>query len=136
MPGSIGGAVADRLTDAGVVALTLIGWAVLAYVVVLLPVSAGSQAVLYAAGFVALSGSVALVYELYLARARGRGPARPATALLGTGMRFAVIAEFALWLQSLRLLTPGYAVLLAAAFIFLEFLARQAGDSERGQRRG
>lgn len=107
----------------------------LAYVVVALPVSAGGQAVFYTAGFVAVAGSTALVCELYQSRTRPHGAPRRAVALLGTGMRFALAVEFALWLQSLRVLTAGYVVLLVGAFLFLEFLARQVAD-DRDRARG
>lgn len=127
-------ALADRVTEAAVVALTVLGWMVLAYVVVALPVSPGAQTVLYSAGFVALAGSTALLYEFYQSRTRSGRPPRRAVSLLGTGMRFALVVEFALWLQSLRALTAGYLVLLVGAFLFLEFLARQAADDrERGR---
>jgi hypothetical protein len=122
--------VAERLTEAGVVALAVASWAVLAYVIFVLPVSPGTQVVLIAAGFVALSCSTALVCGLYVSRAMARGGDLRAAAAIGTGMRFALIVEVGLWLQSLRVLTAGYAVLLVGAFIFLEFLARQARDSE------
>ena len=105
------------------------------YVVIALPVSPGAQAVFYTAGFVALAGSAALTCELYQRRMRSGEPGRPAVAHLGTGMRFALAVEFALWLQSLRALTAGYLVLLVGAFLFLEFLARQAAD-DRDRRRG
>jgi hypothetical protein len=101
---------------------------VLAYVVIVLPVSPATQAVFYTAGFVGIAGSTALLYELYQSRTRPAGPRRHAVSLLGTGMRFALVVEFALWLQSLRVLTAGYLVLLVGAFLFLEFLARQAGE--------
>src|SRR5437773_1911383 len=46
--------LADRVTEAAVLVLTALGWAVLGYVVIALPVSPGTQAVFYTAGFVAL----------------------------------------------------------------------------------
>jgi hypothetical protein len=126
--------LADRVTEAAVLALTLLGWLVLAYVVVALPVSPGTQAVFYTAGFVAFAGSAALLYELYQSRTRPSGSPRRAVSLLGTGMRFALAVEFALWLQSLRALTAWYVVLLVGTFLFLEFLARQvADDRDRGR---
>jgi len=127
--------LADRVTEAALVALTFLGWVVLTYVVFALPVSPGAQAVLYTAGFVAIAGSTALVCELYQSRTRRHGAPRRAVLLLGTGMRFALAVEFALWLQSLRVLTAGYVVLLVGAFLFLEFLAKQAAD-DRDRARG
>ena len=126
--------LADRVTEAAVLALTALGWAVLAYVVAVLPVSPSTQAVFYTAGFVALAGSAALTYELYLWRTTRHR--RPAISLLGTGMRFALAVEFALWLQSIRALTAWYLVLLVGAFLFLEFLSRQVAADDRERRRG
>jgi hypothetical protein len=105
---------------------------VLAYVVITLPVTPASQAVFYTAGFVAIAGTTALLYELYESRRRSSRPRRRAVSLLGTGMRLALAVEFALWLQSLRVLTAWYLVLVVGAFLFLEFLARQAGDGLLG----
>ena len=131
---NLGFPLADRVTEAAVIALTVLGWAVLAYVVLALPVTPGAQAVFYTSGFVALAGSTALVYELYQSRTRGGRSHRRAVLLLGTGMRLALAVDFALWLQSLRALTAGYLVLLVGAFLFLEFLARQATeDRDRGR---
>jgi len=109
---------------------------VLAYVLLSLSVSPGTQAVFYTAGFVALAGTTALIYELYYWRTHTPQPRRTAIALLGTGMRFALTVEFALWLQSIRALTAWYLVLLIGAFLFLEFLARQVTADDRGRRRG
>jgi len=127
--------MADRLTELALIALTILGWVVLAYVVFALPVSPGTQTVFYTASFVALAGTTALVYELYQSRTRPAGTAPRAVSLLGTGMRFALAVDFALWLQSLHALTAGYVVLLVGAFLFLEFLSRQAAD-DRDRRRG
>jgi hypothetical protein len=112
------------------VALALGGWLLAAFVVLVLPVTPTAQAVLYAAGFAALSGSWALLRELYVARRQPAGaPAGshpPAIYFLGSGMRFAATAEFGLWLQSLRMLTPVYIVLLIVTYLFLEYLFRAA----------
>ncbi len=114
------------LADLAVALFTAIGWSVVAYAVLALPVSAGAQAVFYTAGFVALAGTVALLMALYEARA-GRAPVRTrAIDQLGTGMRCAVAIEFALWLQSLRMLTPVYLLLILVGFGFLEMLFRRA----------
>ncbi len=114
------------LADLAVVIFTAIGWSVVAYAVLALPVSPGAQAVFYTAGFVALAGSVALLVAAYEARA-GRGASRAhAIDQLGTGMRCAVAIEFALWLQSLRMLTPVYVLVILVGFGFLEMLFRRA----------
>lgn len=102
--------------------LTLGGWAVVAYVVLALPVVPAAQAIFYCAAFVALAGSWALLLRVYYQRRLDRhlGTA----AALGSGMRFALAAEFALWLQSLRMLTPAYAALLVAGYLLAEYLFR------------
>lgn len=114
--------MADRLARTGVALLTVLGWLVVALVVTTLPVSSATQAVFYFAGFVALAGSVALLLELYDTRLGRRRARLSAVNHLGSGMRFAFTFEFALWLQSLRMLTVVYAVLLLVGFLGLEIL--------------
>lgn len=114
-------------------AVAVAGWGLLAYTVSELPVTPASQMVLYSTAFLAICGTSALVLELYHARAERRGPRPHAVAFLGTGMRLALVLDLGLWLQSIRMLTAAYVVLLVAAFLFLEFLARQASD-DRGRR--
>ena len=120
------------LADLAVAMFAAVGWAVVAYVVLVMPVSAGAQAVFYTAGFVALAGTAALVVAMYEARASGAPSRRRAIDGLGTGMRFAVAVEFALWLQSLRMLTPIYVVLILFGFGFLEMLFRRARSYRGG----
>jgi hypothetical protein len=115
------------LADFAVAMFTAVGWAVVAYVVLVLPVSAGAQGVFYTAGFVALAGTVALVVTGYEARAGRTATRKRAVDQLGTGMRFAVAIEFALWLQSLRMLTPIYVLVILSGFGFLEMLFRRIG---------
>ena len=119
-----------------VVVLALGGWAIALFVVVLLPVSPTTQAVFYAAGFAGLAGSWALLRELYyLRRVTIEAASVPsAIGLLGSGMRFAAGVEFALWLQSLRMLTPVYVVLLIVSYLFLEYLFRSAEGRQEGFR--
>lgn len=108
----------------GLLVLTLAGWGILGYVVVRMPVTAGAQGLFYAAAFLALAGTVALVVTLYEARL-GNQQSGWLRSPLATGIRFAVAADAALWLQSLRLLTVGYVVLLVAAFVVMEFVLRR-----------
>jgi hypothetical protein len=54
----------------------------------------------------------------------GTGVHPTAIRFLGSGMRFAFAIEFALWLQSLRMLTPVYVALLVITYVFLEYLFR------------
>jgi hypothetical protein len=122
--------MADRMARLGVALLTAAGWVVVAFVVLTLPVTTGAQAVLYAAGFVAVAGSVALILDSYYARG-ARRVSRPGTiGNLGVGMRFAFTFEFGLWLQSLRMLTAAYAVLLIAGFLALEILFQYAAQRQ------
>jgi hypothetical protein len=124
--------VSDWLADLAVAIFTAVGWLGVAYIVLALPVSAGAQAAFYTAGFVALAGTAALVIAGYGARV-SRTPARGrAIDHLGTGMRFAVAMEFALWLQSLRMLTPIYVLFILVGFSFLEMVFRRA-RSYRGE---
>jgi hypothetical protein len=123
--------MSDWLADFAVAIFTAVGWLVVAYVVLVMPVSTGAQAVFYTAGFVALAGTAALLITAYEARSRRAAPRSRAIDQLGTGMRFAVAMEFALWLQSLRMLTPIYVILILVGFGFLETLFRRA----RGYRR-
>ncbi len=111
-----------------VLALALGGWCIVALVVAVLPVTPSTQAIFYAALFAAITGTWALVREVYRLR---RPPARdlrlaPTGAIhfLGSGMRFAAGAEFALWLQSLRMLTPVYIALVIVSYLALEYLFR------------
>jgi hypothetical protein len=46
-------------------------------------------------------------------------------------MRFAVAVEFALWMQSLRMLSIPLAVLILGGFVLLEYLFQQAATGER-----
>jgi hypothetical protein len=125
--------MSDRVSELGVIALTALGWAVVGYVVLLLPVDTVTQAVFYTAGFVAMTGVCALLLELYHARSGGRRPRPIAVHLLGTGMRFAFLVEFGLWLQSLRMLTAAYAVLLFAGFLFIEYLFQKTSSARGGR---
>ncbi|MEA2638909.1 MAG: hypothetical protein QOF51_303 [Chloroflexota bacterium] len=114
----------ERFGELGVLALAAVGWIVVAIVLLIVPVSPGAQAVFYTAGFVAIASTAALVLELF--QVRTGLPTRPrAISLIGTGMRLAFAVEFGLWLQSLRVLSAGYLVLLVVGFVVLEFLFHQ-----------
>lgn len=111
-----------------VLALALGGSGIVAFVVGTLPVTPVTQAVFYAAGFAGLSGIWALLREFYYGRRPPPGVSRgpSAISLLGSGMRFAFTVEFALWLQSLRMLTPAYVGVLLVSYLLLEYLFRAA----------
>src|SRR5579862_7216479 len=79
------------------------GWALVAYVVLTLPVTPTAEAIFYAGAFGALAGSWAL-----LAKAVYRHRFQRELGLVGAlsgGLRFALAVEFGLWLQSLHMLT-------------------------------
>ena len=125
--------MADRYAGLGLFLFTLVGWTLLLYVIVAIPVSPGGQLLFYGAGLAAIAGSVALVAALYQSRARAG--ARPGVlSTLGMGLRLALTVELALWLQSLRLLTPAYLIFIAAGFFLIEILLRSAGGERRGSR--
>jgi hypothetical protein len=126
--------MADRFAELGLFLFTLVGWALLLYVIIAVRVSPGAQLLFYGAGFVAIAGSVALVTALYQFRVLGAEPRLRAVGTLGVGVRLAITVEFALWLQSLRLLTPAYLIFIAAGFFLTEILLRTAGGERRGSR--
>jgi hypothetical protein len=124
----------DRFAELGLFFVTLLAWLLLVYVIMVLPVSSSTQTVFYGAGFVALAGTAALVSALYQTRARVDGLRHRAVGSLGAGMRFAFAVEFALWLQSLRVLTAAYLIFIAAGFLLIEILFRYASTERRGYR--
>lgn len=71
----------------------------------------------YIFAFTALTASVALLAWLVF---RTYGKPRSPAGFLAHAMLFALIALFALWLQSLRVLTPIVAMLLLGLYAFLE----------------
>lgn len=98
------------------------GWALIAYVVLALPVTPAAQAIFYAGAFGALAGTWALLARL--AYRRRWHQELGIIGALGGGLRFALAVEFGLWLQSLRMLTVPYAVLLVAGYLATEYLFR------------
>ncbi len=98
------------------------GWALVAYVVLALPVTPAAEVIFYAGAFAALAGSWALLARLAYRRRFQRELGL--IAALGGGLRFALALEFGLWLQSLRMLTVPYAVLLLAGYLAMEYLLR------------
>jgi len=102
--------------------LSAAGWALVAYVVLALPVSPTAQIIFYAGAFGALAGTWALIARLVYRRRLQRDIGL--IAALSGGFRFAVAFEFGLWLQSLRMLTVPYAVLLLGAYLATEYLFR------------
>ena len=120
----------DFLAELCVVGLAAVGWVVVTLLVLLVPVSASAQLVFYVAAFVGLSATFALMLELFHARS-GEMPRRRGFQLLGSGMRLAFVIIFALWLQSLRVLTVIYAGLLGVGFVILELLFHQLASGTK-----
>ncbi|HEX9015198.1 MAG TPA: hypothetical protein VF960_04255 [Chloroflexota bacterium] len=100
--------------------LGLIAWSVWGYTVVYLDPDVSLAAVaFYGALFVALTCTLARLRERprYEAADGTFVPARPA---LGHGASIAILVLFALWLQSLRMLTSLNVILLVSALGFVE----------------
>ena len=124
--------MADRFAELGLFLATMVGWALLLYVIIAVPVSPGAQLMFYGAGFVAIAGSATMIATLYQSRVRRAEP--HVLGILGMGLRLAFAIEFALWLQSLRLLTTAYLIFIAAGFFLVEILIRSFGGERRGSR--
>lgn len=82
----------------------------------------GSLAVLalYAFLFPAIAATAALLAWVALRPRTAEGALKPPSALLGHTALLAVIAEFGLWLQSLRMLSPIVVALLVGLYVSLE----------------
>jgi drug/metabolite transporter (DMT)-like permease len=74
----------------------------------------------YVFGFTAIAASAAFLAWLVLRPRLEQGRLRSPAGYLAHSMLLAVIALFALWLQSLRVLTPTVAILLIGLYAFLE----------------
>jgi hypothetical protein len=108
--------MAHLVVAALTLAASVAAWAGLAWLVLNVPPSR-QLAVLaaYVFAFGAITGTAAVVAWLAL----GRGRRSPASYLAHT-MLFALIVLFAVWLQTLRTLTPVVAVLLIGLYVLLE----------------
>jgi hypothetical protein len=95
-------------------------WGGLGWMVLNIPPSRPfAQVGTYVFAFTAITATGALVAWLVL-RPRLDGRLRSPAGYLAHSMLLAVIALFALWLQSLRVLTPTVALLLVGLYTFLE----------------
>jgi hypothetical protein len=74
----------------------------------------------YVFGFAAITSTAALLAWLMLRPRLEEGRLRSPAGYLSHSMLLAVIALFAVWLQSLRMLTPTVAVLLIGLYALLE----------------
>jgi len=74
----------------------------------------------YVFAFTAITATVALLAWLVLRTRFDRERLRSPAGYLAHAMLLALIALFALWLQSLRVLTPIVAILLIGLYTFLE----------------
>ncbi len=118
--------------------LTLAGWAAVAYIVLFVdPTPVLARAAFYAALFVALTCTLARLLggQATADPEREKGPLIPN---LGHAAIVSTLALFAMWLQSLRMLTSLNGTLLAAMFLFIElgfFLSRSGRRRPRSRRR-
>ena len=108
--------VALLMLLAAAAAWTGLGWLVLN----IPPGRPFAQVGAYVFAFTAITASGALVVWLALRPRLEQGRLRSPAGFLAHSMLLAVIALFALWLQSLRVLTPLVAVLLVGLYAFLE----------------
>ncbi len=100
---------------------SLAAWSGLAWLVATIPPGQSLALVaFYLFAFTGLSATAALAAWLALRQRQPAGRLRSPTGYLGHAMLFAAIVLFALWLQSLRMLTPVAAALLLGLYLFLE----------------
>ena len=96
-------------------------WAGLGWMVLTIPPTRPFAAVgTYVFAFTAITATGALLAWLIRRPRHEEGRLRSPAGYLAHSMLLAVIALFALWLQSLRVLTPTVALLLVGLYTFLE----------------
>ena len=123
----------DRMSLAALMGIAAAAcWVALGWLIANVPPSGPmAQAGFYALLFPALACTVTLLAWGLRLFARGEGVRPTPLAYLSHGMVFSSLILFALWLQSLRMLTLVNAVLLLALFGFMEMavlLGRRGGD--------
>ena len=107
----------------GLFAAAAFAWSALAWLVSsFVPENPLALACFYALLYLALATTVSLATWSVKRVNRGDEPQSPLFWDLSHGMLFSSIALFALWLQSLRMLTPLNAALLLAIFTFMELM--------------
>ena len=108
------------LTAAVMLLVASAAWAGLAWLVLNVPPSkVFALPAAYVFAFTAMTSSLALLTWLTL-RPKRDGEWRSPATYLAHSMLLGLIALFALWLQSLRVLTPTAAILLLGLYAFLE----------------
>ncbi len=113
--------MASVLVALALLLTSLAAWGGLAWLVATIPPAQSLALVaFYVFAFTGLSGTAALAAWLALRRHQPAGRLRTPTGYLGHAMLFAAIVLFALWLQSLRMLTLVVAALLLGLYVFLE----------------
>jgi hypothetical protein len=96
-------------------------WGGLAWLVLnISPARPFAQVGAYVFAFTAITATGALLAWLVLRPRLEQGRLRSPAGYLAHSMLLALIALFALWLQSLRVLTPVVAILLLGLYTFLE----------------
>ena len=117
-----------------------VGWLVLN----ISPTQPFAQLGVYVFAFTAITATAAVVAWLLLRPRHEEGRLRSPAGYLAHSMLLALIALFALWLQSMRVLTPIVAILLVGLYTFLELAilfgtrgsvelpVRRPGPAQRG----
>jgi hypothetical protein len=113
--------MAGLLTALVMFVATVAAWGGLGWLVTTIPPSRPLALVAaYVFAFTAIASSGALVAWLVLRPRAAYGRLRSPAGYLAHSMLLAIILLFAVWLQSLRTLTPTVALLLVGLYTFLE----------------
>ena len=113
--------MASLLLAALTLAAALLAWGGLGWLVLTVPPSHPlSVQAAYVFAFVGVTASAATLVWLVLRPRRKDGQLKSPAGYLGHAMLLAIIVLFALWLQSLRTLTPIAALLLLGLYAVLE----------------
>lgn len=113
--------MASVLTASLMFAAALAAWGGLSWLVTTIPPSRPlAVAAAYVFAFTAITASAALLAWLVLRPRLEQGRLRSPAGYLAHAMLLAIIVLFAVWLQSLRTLTPMVVLLLIGLYTFLE----------------
>ena len=113
--------MATAISALAMLAMAAAAWGALGWLIVTVPPTESlAIAAFYVFAFVGISDSAALL-ACVAVRPRFRdGSLQTPARFIGHAMLLATIVLFALWLQSLRMLTATSATLLVALYVFLE----------------
>lgn len=114
--------------------LGLAAWSIWGYTVIIIdPAVPLAPLAFYGSLFVALTCTLAKLREAPAYEERG-GTLIPARPSLGHGASATIVLLFALWLQSLRMMTPLNLILLGFALFFVELGFALTGRQHRSAR--